>query len=338
MKFLRRLVLGVLLSLLVVGLAGYFITPWPSVLVVRALFGLGTREASAKLERHVPANLTETLGISYDTSDPDALLDVYHPSSPMAGAPTVVWIHGGGFVSGGRSGIANYLKLLAGHGITAVSVDYTLAPSANYPTPVRQVARALAFLDREGDSYGVNGRAIILAGDSAGAQIAAQTANIVTSPGYSNLVGIAAPIDARQLKGVLLYCGFYDLTRLSRNRDWLRGWFIDTVTWSYSGKRDWRDAVGFDKMSVAAHLTPAFPPAFVSAGNADPLEAQSRALAGALQRQGVKVETLFFPANHTPKQPHEYQFDVESVEGRQALTRSVDWIRSLAVVREPILE
>jgi hypothetical protein len=33
------------------------------------------------------------------------------------------------------------------------------------------------------------------------------------------------------------------------------------------------------------------------------------------------VETLFYPAEHTPRLPHEYQFDLNSVDGRNALER-----------------
>lgn len=64
------------------------------------------------------------------------------------------------------------------------------------------------------------------------------------------------------------------------------GWFVKSTTWAYSGERDWRDAKGFDTMSVAPNITGAFPPAFISAGNADPLGPQSVAMADALETKG----------------------------------------------------
>ncbi len=135
-----------------------------------------------------------------------------------------------------------------------VNVDYTIAPDAIYPEPIRQVGQALAFLDREGKRLGINRDAFVIAGDSAGAQLAAQTANIITSPDYASAVGIAAPIRAGQLRGALLYCGVYDVAQLGD------GWFIRTVTWAYSGKRDWRSVAGFERVSVARYVTKAFPP------------------------------------------------------------------------------
>lgn len=82
-------------------------------------------------------------------------------------------------------------------------------------------------------------------------------------------------------------------------------------------------------MSLGPHLTAAFPPAFVSAGNADPLAPQSVGIAEGLAAQGVSVETLFFPPDHTPPLGHEYQFDLTTSAGQLALSRAVAWMRGL---------
>ena len=80
---------------------------------------------------------------------------------------------------------------------------------------------------------------------------------------------------------------------------------------------------------MARHVTPAFPPAFISAGNADPLEPHSHAMAAALQKQGVRVDALFFPKDHALPLPHEYQFNLDSEAGRQAMERSVAFLQGL---------
>jgi acetyl esterase/lipase len=238
-----------------------------------------------------------------------------------------VWVHGGGFVSGRRGDIANYLKILAGQGFAVVNVDYTIAPEATYPAPVRQLGRALAFIDSHAATLGINARALILAGDSAGAQIAAQMANIITNPAYAHAIGVTAPVTSQRLRGALLYCGVYDLQTLGTDRGGIIGWFLRTVTWAYSGSRDWSTVPGFERMSVARHVGASFPPAFISAGNADPLGPQSVAMARALQTRQVQVETLFFPKNHKPDLGHEYQFDLDHADGQTALARSVTWLR-----------
>jgi acetyl esterase/lipase len=327
-SWLRRLVASALLGLGLLALVAHYLTPWPSVLVIRAIFDRGAAEASAKLEKHLPGGVNFERAIRYDPGDRDALLDIYRPANLDPGAPTVVWVHGGGFVSGRREDLSNYLMVLAARGLTVVNVDYTIAPAARYPTPVRQVSRALAFLDRQGRQLGINRKGLVIAGDSAGAQIAAQTANIITSPAYAKLVGIAAPIQPEQLKGTLLYCGVFDISKLGQGKG-VFGWFIQTVTWAYSGQRNWRSAPGFEHMSVAGHVTGAFPPTFISAGNSDPLGPQSHIMDAALRKVGVRVQTLFYPADHPAKLGHEYQFDLDAPDGQRSLDNSVAWISAL---------
>jgi acetyl esterase/lipase len=298
------------------------------VLVIRSVFDRGAARASAALAPKVPAGIKVDAGLAYDPADPDALLDIYRGPGATAAGPTVVWFHGGGFVSGRRSDVANYLKILAGRGFTVVNVDYTIAPEATYPTPIRQANKALAYLTAHGPRLGINADRIILAGDSAGSQIAAQTAAMLANPAYARTLGIAPGARAQQIAGALLYCGAYDVTTMGKGGGVL-GWFVRSTTWAYSGRRDWRDAEGFATMSIVPYLTPAFPPTFISAGNADPLGPQSVALAQALARRDVDVTTLFFAANHQPPLAHEYQFDLDTDAGRLALDRSIWWMRSL---------
>jgi acetyl esterase/lipase len=303
------------------------VSPWPGVLLIRAVFDRGAAEASAALAPRVPGGLDVQSSIAYDPADRDALLDIYKPASVPAGRPTIVWFHGGGFVSGRRGDVANYLKILAGRGFAVVNVDYTIAPEAVYPTPVRQASRALAFLAANAGRLGIDASRFVLAGDSAGAQIAAQTAAVTTDPGYAKAVGIVPGVPADRLAGALLFCGVYDISRMGEGGGIL-GWFVGTAKWAYGGRRDGGDA-GFATMSVAPRVTARFPPAFVTAGNADPLEGQSVALAAALKQRGVPVDALFFARDHRPPLGHEYQFDLGSAAGREALEKAVAWAKAL---------
>lgn len=320
---------AVIAALCLLFLVATFVTPWPGVLLIRTVFDKGAADASARLEKHLPPGVLVQQGLRYDVSDPDALLDIYSPAVVDPQAPTVIWVHGGGFVSGRRSDLTNYLKVLAGRGFVTVNVDYTTAPTATYPTPVAQLARALAFVDRESTRLGVNRNAFVLAGDSAGAQIAAQAANIITAPRYAKAVDIAAPIESRQLVGTLLYCGVYDVGRLGEGKGPLLNWFVRTATWAYSGERDWREVPGFERMSVVHHVTAAFPSTFISAGNADPLEPQSRELDMALRKVGVSVRNLFYPSTYEARLGHEYQFDLDQADGSMALDHSIAWLKQL---------
>ncbi|MFN6933620.1 MAG: alpha/beta hydrolase [Tsuneonella sp.] len=325
---LKKIAIAFVILLASAAIIVTYVTPWPSVMVIRMVFDAGAEKAAAALASKVPTDLEVREGLTYDPADPDARLDIYRGKGSTADGPTIVWFHGGGFVSGRRGDVANYLKILAGQGFTVVNVDYTIAPEATYPTPIRQANTALSYLAANATELGINADRMVLAGDSAGAQIAAQTAAMITNASYADAIGVKAGIGRDRLAGALLHCGVYDVTQMGKGGG-IFGWFVKSTVWAYSGERDPTGSPKFATMSVVPYLTPDFPPAFVSAGNADPLGPQSVNLAKALQGHGVATQTLFFPADYKPPLAHEYQFDLDSEAGRLALQRSTDWLRSL---------
>jgi acetyl esterase len=306
------------------------VSPWPSALVIRVAFDIGGRQINGALASLVPAGISSQLNQSYDPSDPRQRLDVFYPAAAAQQGTallTVVWIHGGGFLAGSKQDVANYARILASGGYTVAGVDYALAPENTYPTPLRQVNAALEFLTREAARLHVDPGRMVLAGDSAGALIAAQLANVITSPAYARSLGIVPALQPGQLAGVLLYCGPYDVRPASPGA--ASGWFMHTLLWSYFGRRDFAQDPLLPTLRVIDYLTPQFPRSFISVGNGDSLARQSHSLAAALQRRRVTVHTLFFDANHVPPLPHEYQFNLQSAEAQQALAESLEFLAAL---------
>ena len=325
-RMFGRVVLGLALLAGATWVA-FQVSPWPSVLLIRHAFDQGAQEASAGLQKHVPADLREWRDLRYDPDDPDALLDLYAPAGASGPLTTVVWIHGGGFISGDKRDIANYARVLAGQGFAVASVQYTIAPEARYPTPVRQANRALAWLAAQAGPLPVDPGRLVLAGDSAGAQIAAQLTTALSSPGYAAAIGIEPALPVGQLAGAVLYCGPFDASLVSTEGAF--GGFLRTVFWSYFGDKDFAGSADVAQFSVARHVVAGMPPVFVSVGNADPLKAHSIALVEALRSEGVPVQTLFFPDDHQPPLAHEYQFNLDTEAGQQALDESVSFLRGL---------
>ena len=305
------------------------ISPRPTAALIRLGFDHNGEATAKALAKYVPPGVNAVLDEPYDPDDEDARLDVFTPARlATAGRalPTIVWVHGGAWVSGDKSQIANYLRILASHGYTAVGVNYAIAPRKTYPTPLRQIGAALRHLQTHAERLHVNPQRIVLAGDSAGAQLAAQVANLISVPSYARAVGVVPTLSRAQLRGVLLYCGAYDMKAVDFNGPF--GPFLKTVLWAYAGERDFVNDPQFAPASVLHYVTPAFPPAFVSAGNNDPLEAQSRALADALARQGVRVNSQFYAKDHQPALGHEYQFNLDQIDGQQVLQRSLRFLAS----------
>jgi acetyl esterase len=307
-------------------------SPWPGALIVRTLFDAGSEQTSKGLAKYVPASVASRPDLRYDPGDADAYVDF--PSSVQRtdrALTTIVWIHGGGFVSGNRKQIANYAKILAGHGFTVASVDYGIAPSVTYPKPVRQIAAAIAYLESNAQALHVDPERFVLAGDSAGALLAAQLATVVTVPSYAKALNVIAPVRATQLAGMILYCGIYDAKPffLASSGGGPGGGLLRTILWSYSGTKAFSTDPLFASASVIDYVSDRFPPTFISAGNGDPLEPQSRAFAATLSKRHVSIDQLFFSKTHAPALPHEYQFDLGDTGGRVALERSVAFLSKL---------
>jgi acetyl esterase/lipase len=124
-------------------------------------------------------------------------------------------------------------------------------------------------------------------------------------------------VPAGTIKGAILVSGAYDLEGIGADGDY--GWFIRTVLWAYSGVHDFMADERFRLASIVGNLSAAFPPAFISSGNGDPLEPQARRMADRLAALGVAVDTLFFPADLDPPLGHEYQFNLDLPQGADAL-------------------
>jgi acetyl esterase len=299
-------------------------TPRPSALVLRREFAASGRALAAELAPYEPDGIAARLDERYG-EHPDALLDVYWPASAeaegAAALPTVVWIHGGGWVGGSKEELRSYLKLIAARGFAVVGIRYPLAPEVHYPEPVRHAMAALRHVQDHAARFHADPTRILVAGDSAGAQITAQVAVAVNDPSYAAAIDVTPTLTPEQLRGVALCCGPFDVRQVDENSP--MRWFFTTILWAYSGTREFRDDARFATFSVARYVGPTFPPAYLTVGNADPLVTHSHALAETLAAHGVEVDTLFFPPDRTPPLPHEYQFHLGEPAATESFERMV---------------
>jgi acetyl esterase/lipase len=326
----RRRAVFVAVGVLVVVAAGVCLaSPWPSVLVIRAVFEKGADDAVREMTSHVPpTGVTARTDLVYGDSGTRTSLDLFTPANRTRSLPALVWIHGGAWISGSKNDVAPYLRILAADGYAAIGVNYTIAPEATYPTALTQINEALSYLVAHAGRLGIDPDRFVLAGDSAGAQLASQLAAVVTNDAYRQQVGITPALRPEQLRGVVLNCGVYDL-RAMKDVGGIVGWGFRTALWAYTGHRDWADTAAGRQMSTIDDVTAAFPPTYISGGNGDGLTAtQSVPMAQRLTELGASVTTVFWDG-HQPPLNHEYQFHLDDPAARQALERTRQFLSAI---------
>ena len=136
-------------------------------------------------------------------------LDVYRHRDRPTGCPTLLQIHGGGWVLGSKNEQGLPLMLhLASHGWVCVSADYRLSPRATFPDPLIDLKHALRWIREEGPAHGVDPDFVVVTGESAGGHLAALVALTANEPVYqAGFEGVDTSVRA-----CVAFYGVYDFT------------------------------------------------------------------------------------------------------------------------------
>ena len=111
------------------------------------------------------------------------LLDLYRPRNGKVTGPTLIYLHGGGFKSGGKRREGQLaLNRLAARGWVCLSANYRLSPEVQFPEYAIDLKRVIAWARSEGLGYGIDPGRIFLAGGSAGGHIASTAALTANEP------------------------------------------------------------------------------------------------------------------------------------------------------------
>ncbi len=104
-------------------------------------------------------------------------LRVVSPLNTSGPLPTVIYYHGGCFISGGFATHDNQLRQLAFYGgCRVIAVQYRLAPEHIWPAAHDDAEAGARLIWRYAEKLGVDKQRITLAGDSAGGHLALVTA------------------------------------------------------------------------------------------------------------------------------------------------------------------
>lgn len=271
---------------------------------------------TAEIERNVLA----AKNLVYSNLD-NSHLDIYYPKEMKATLPVILWIHGGGYIGGSKNSRQDYGMALANEGFVVANIDYALAPEQLYPGPVVQANAALEYLQTHAKEYGGDMSRLFIGGDSAGAQISSQVAAVISNPALAETMGITPAIGVETLRGAMLFCGLYNMETV-RATAYPR---IDLFLNTYTGMERFEDYSRIAELSTVDHVTAAYPPVFVSAGDADRLASQSVELADALEAQGVAVDRVFFEGSNKGL-GHQYQFTLNMEDAQETFEKTISFL------------
>ncbi len=210
----------------------------------------------------------------------DLPVRIYRPSE-RSGLPLILFIHGGGWVVGSIETHDNVCRKLSKlSGAIVVSVGYRLAPENRFPAGLEDVYAALEWINQKAGSFGGDPTRLAVAGDSAGANLAAAVCLVTRDRGGPpvRFQALAYPaVDASNLDRESYHLngkGYY-LTRQ----------VIEQVIPLYINKPN--DIFNPYVSPLLAETPKGLPPALIITAEFDPLRSEGEAYTQRLEGAGV---------------------------------------------------
>lgn len=213
---------------------------------------------------------------------------LYRPADAPGPLPAILYLHGGGFITGTPDMMdAASLQLAQDSGAVVVAVNYRLAPEAPFPGPVEDCYAALDWLCQQAEDLRIDPARVVVFGHSSGGGLAAALALLVRDRAVHTLAGqvlIYPMLDARTG------------TREAPVDNPMTGeffWTRPTTRFGWDALRGTApvppERLGHFSPALAAEVA-GLPPTFLGVGSLDLFLEEDMAYALRLARAGVPVE------------------------------------------------
>lgn len=221
-------------------------------------------------------NITYLSATGYDDK-----LDIYQRIDTNAPMPTLIFIHGGGWIGLNKEYSIGAFMPWVMMGWNVVNVEYRMAHIALAPAAVEDCLCALRWTAAHAKEHHFDLSRLVVAGESAGGQLAMTTGMIPESAGLDReCPGVPLP----KVAAVVSWFGVGDMEKLLHQDDLIAG-RDDAITWF--GSLPNREELA-RRLSPINYVRKDGPAIFLIAGDADPILSykQSTTMHEALDKAG----------------------------------------------------
>lgn len=189
-----------------------------TIVPAQAQLGGKLRDLIAKRRESASPSVKEEM--SYGT-DPLQKLDYWKPTT--TGSPLVIYVHGGGWKRGNKElSVGEKATHYVQQGYAFASLGYRLVPNCKVEDQAQDVANAIAYLIKNAEKLGFDGKRVALMGHSAGAHLVAL---VGTDMRYLK----TAELGPKSLRGVIPLDGAcYDVPRqIAEGGDFMHDTYLE---------------------------------------------------------------------------------------------------------------
>jgi len=262
-------------------------------LAIVALCGVTAQSGTALGQRMMEvADATIQRDLVYKRANGAVLtLDLYCPEKVSGSAPVIVWVHGGGWRSGGKKQCPAVALVPGGYAVA--SIDYRLSSAARFPAQIEDCKAAVRWLRANAAKYSLDADRIGVWGMSAGGHLAAL---LGTSGGVPELEGSGDNMQySSRVQAVCDVAGPADLSAMT-NVGPKRRFAIEALL---GGPLE-KDKAKAIAASPIHYVSKDDPPFLIVHGEGDrvvPVE-QSHRLYEELRKAGVNATLKILPVGH----------------------------------------
>ncbi|MEG1663276.1 MAG: alpha/beta hydrolase [Clostridia bacterium] len=247
--------------------------------------------AEMLIYRHPPKTIKVEKDVEYGKNNRERMNLLYQKDRTKK-QPLMVYIHGGGWISGGIDMRNTYCAEYAKQGFFVANIDYEYAPKQVFPYQIQQCLTAIDKIYSLADKYNFDTSKILLAGESAGGYFITYLAALAADHTLYKKIGLKFDhIDDFKVEALVSICGAFDIKRLATSKFPDMQFMIESF--SNIPRNEIANPLNADRVKLLSPvITEGFPPTMIIYATHDELRFESYALQEQLINLGISYSTF----------------------------------------------